>query len=92
MSFDWQNHLIVGGFAFGIVFMATDPVSAAQTIKGKWIYGILVGILCILIRVFNPAYPEGVMLAILLMNAFASLIDYFVIKINISNRMKRYAQ
>ena len=64
MSFNWAQHLIVGGFAFGIVFMATDPVSAAQTQKGKWIYGILVGILCILIRVFNPAYPEGVMLAI----------------------------
>ena len=58
MQFDWMNHLIVGGFAFGIVFMATDPVSAAQTVRGKWIYGILVGILCILIRVFNPAYPE----------------------------------
>ena len=67
MSFSWMNHLIVGGFAFGIVFMATDPVSGAQTNKGKWIYGVLVGILCIMIRVFNPAYPEGVMLAILLM-------------------------
>ena len=68
MSFEWYNHLIVGGFAFGIVFMATDPVSAAQTQRGKWIYGLLIGVLCILIRVFNPAYPEGVMLAILLMN------------------------
>ena len=65
MSFNWMNHLIVGGFAFGIVFMATDPVSAAQTTQGKWIYGILVGIFCIMIRVFNPAYPEGGMLAIL---------------------------
>ena len=91
MSFSWMNHLVVGGFAFGIVFMATDPVSAAQTNKGKWIYGILTGILCIMIRVFNPAYPEGVMLAILLMNAFASLIDYFVVKVNINRRMAKYA-
>ena len=89
MSFDWQNHLIVGGFAFGIVFMATDPVSAAQTIKGKWIYGILVGILCILIRVFNPAYPEGVMLAILLMNVFAPTIDHYVIEANVKRRENR---
>ena len=80
MQFDWMNHLIVGGFAFGVVFMATDPVSAAQTVRGKWIYGILVGILCILIRVFNPAYPEGVMLAILLMNVFASTIDHYVVQ------------
>ena len=78
MSFEWYNHLIVGGFAFGIVFMATDPVSAAQTKRGKWIYGFLVGVFCILIRVFNPAYPEGVMLAILLMNVFAPTIDHYV--------------
>ena len=71
-EFDWHHHLIVGGFAFGVVFMATDPVSAAQTVKGKWIYGILVGVLCILIRVFNPAYPEGVMLAILLTECFCT--------------------
>ena len=89
MSFNWINHLIVGGFAFGIVFMATDPVSAAQTIKGKWIYGILVGILCILIRVFNPAYPEGVMLAILLMNVFAPTIDHYVIEANVKRRENR---
>ena len=89
MSFNWMNHLIVGGFAFGIVFMATDPVSAAQTVKGKWIYGILVGILCILIRVFNPAYPEGVMLAILLMNVFAPTIDHYVIESNVKKREKR---
>ena len=82
MSFDWMSHLIVGGFAFGIVFMATDPVSAAQTVKGKWIYGILVGVLCILIRVFNPAYPEGVMLAILLMNVFAPTIDHYVLAVS----------
>ena len=91
MSFDWINHLVVGGFAFGIVFMATDPVSAAQTNQGKWIYGILVGIFCILIRVFNPAYPEGVMLAILLMNVFAPTIDHYVVEGNIKRRKKRWA-
>ncbi|MEJ6625573.1 MAG: NADH:ubiquinone reductase (Na(+)-transporting) subunit B [Flavobacteriaceae bacterium] len=91
MSFDWMNHLVVGGFAFGIVFMATDPVSAAQTNNGKWIYGILVGIFCILIRVFNPAYPEGVMLAILLMNVFAPTIDHYVVEGNINRRKKRWA-
>ena len=91
MSFDWMNHLVVGGFAVGIVFMATDPVSAAQTNQGKWIYGILVGIFCILIRVFNPAYPEGVMLAILLMNVFAPTIDHYVVEGNIKRRKKRWA-
>ena len=90
MSFEWYNHLIVGGFAFGIVFMATDPVSAAQTQRGKWIYGLLIGMLCILIRVFNPAYPEGVMLAILLMNVFAPTIDHYVIQSNINKRKKRW--
>ena len=90
MSFEWYNHLIVGGFAFGIVFMATDPVSAAQTQRGKWIYGFLIGGLCILIRVFNPAYPEGVMLAILLMNVFAPTIDHYVIQSNINKRKKRW--
>jgi len=90
MSFEWYNHLIVGGFAFGIVFMATDPVSAAQTQRGKWIYGFLIGALCILIRVFNPAYPEGVMLAILLMNVFAPTIDHYVIQSNINKRKKRW--
>jgi len=90
MSFSWLNHLVVGGFAFGIVFMATDPVSAAQTTKGKWIYGILVGIFCIMIRVFNPAYPEGVMLAILLMNVFAPTIDHYVVNANINKRKKRW--
>ena len=88
MSFNWINHMIVGGFAFGIVFMATDPVSAAQTEKGKWIYGVLVGIFCIMIRVFNPAYPEGVMLAILLMNVFAPTIDHYVYNSNIKKRKK----
>jgi len=84
----WE-HLIMGGFAFGMVFMATDPGTAAQTEKGKWIYGFLVGIMAILIRVLNPAYPEGVMLAILLMNVFAPLIDHYVIEANIKHRLKR---
>jgi len=82
-------HLIMGGFAFGAVFMATDPVSAAQTNRGKWIYGFMIGVMVILIRVFNPAYPEGVMLAILLMNVFAPLIDYYVVEANIRKRLKR---
>ena len=84
----WQ-HLIIGGFAFGAVYMATDPVTASQTNKGKWIYGFLIGFISILIRVFNPAYPEGVMLAILLMNVFAPTIDHYVIKGNVNKRMKR---
>lgn len=84
----WQ-HLIMGGFAFGIVFMATDPVSASQTLKGKWIYGFLVGFLSIMIRVFNPAFPEGVMMAILFMNVMAPLIDHYVIQGNIKKRKKR---
>jgi Na+-transporting NADH:ubiquinone oxidoreductase subunit B len=83
------HHLIMGGFAFGAVFMATDPVSAAQTERGKWIYGFLIGFLAILIRVLNPAYPEGVMMAILLMNVFAPLIDHYVIEANIRRRLKR---
>ena len=88
-NFEWYNHLLVGGLAFGIVFMATDPVSAAQTLKGKWIYGFLIGFFSIMIRVFNPAYPEGVMLAILLMNVFAPTIDHYVIEANIKRRKKR---
>ena len=84
----WQ-HLMLGGFAFGAVFMATDPVSAAQTERGKWIYGFLIGILAIIIRVLNPAFPEGVMLAILLMNVFAPLIDHYVIEAHIKKRLKR---
>tara|TARA_B100000575_G_scaffold287103_1_gene284880 strand:+ start:4299 stop:5456 length:1158 start_codon:yes stop_codon:yes gene_type:complete len=90
MQFNWINHLVVGGFAFGIVFMATDPVSASQTQTGKWIYGFLVGVFCILIRVFNPAYPEGVMLAILLMNVFAPTIDHYVVERNIKKRQLRW--
>jgi Na+-transporting NADH:ubiquinone oxidoreductase subunit B len=82
-------HLVMGGLAFGAVFMATDPVTGAQTETGKWFYGILIGILTVLIRVFNPAYPEGIMLAILLMNVFAPLIDYFVVSANKKRRLKR---
>ena len=89
MAVPFWHHLILGGFAFGAVFMATDPVSAAQTDRGKWIYGFLIGFLAILIRVLNPAYPEGVMLAILLMNVFAPLIDHYVIQANIKRRLKR---
>jgi Na+-transporting NADH:ubiquinone oxidoreductase subunit B len=89
MNFEWYNHLIVGGLSFGIVFMATDPVSAAQTLKGKWIYGFLVGFFGIMIRIFNPAYPEGIMLAILLMNVFAPTIDHYVVQGNIKRRQKR---
>ena len=85
-------HLVMGGFAFGVVFMATEPVTGAHTDKGRWIYGIFIGGLTVIIRSINPAYPEGAMLAILLMNAFASLIDYFVIQGNIKRRMLRYAQ
>ncbi|MCF1190751.1 NADH:ubiquinone reductase (Na(+)-transporting) subunit B [Mangrovimonas sp. AS39] len=89
MSAPFWHHLLIGGFAFGTVFMATDPVTASQTNKGKWIYGFLVGFISILIRVFNPAYPEGVMLAILLMNVFAPTIDHYVVQGNVKKRMKR---
>jgi Na+-transporting NADH:ubiquinone oxidoreductase subunit B len=82
-------HLVMGGFAFGAVFMATDPVSASGTNTGKWIYGILIGVLAILIRTVNPAYPEGMMLAILFMNVFAPFIDYYVVKANMSRRLSR---
>ena len=84
-----KQHLVYGGFMFGLVYMATDPVSASQTAIGKWIYGFLVGFLAILIRTINPAYPEGMMLAILFMNAFAPLIDYFVIAAHMKKRMRR---
>lgn len=89
MALPFWEHLIVGGFAFGAVFMATDPVSGTQTERGKWIYGFLIGFLAILIRVLNPAYPEGVMLAILLMNVFAPLIDHYVIEAHVKRRFKR---
>ena len=92
MSMPFWEHLIIGGFAFGAIFMATDPVSAAQTEQGKWIYGFLIGVLAILIRVVNPAYPEGMMLSILLMNTFAPLVDHYVIQGNIKRRLKRAQQ
>lgn len=85
----WWQHLCLGGFAFGAVFMATDPVTAARTNTGKYIYGLLIGFMAIVIRVLNPGYPEGMMLAILLMNIFAPLIDYYVVESNISRRAKR---
>lgn len=89
MNFPAFQHLLIGGFAFGAVFMATDPVTAAQTNVGKWIYGFLIGAFAILIRCLNPAYPEGMMLAILLMNVFAPLIDHMVVQANIKRRLKR---
>ena len=89
MSFDFWKHLIVGGLAFGIVYMATDPVTGAQTNRGKWIYGFLIGFISVMIRVFNPAYPEGVFLAILLMNVFAPTIDHYVVRGNVNRRLKR---
>ena len=89
MSLDPIHQLCIGSFLFGMVFMATDPVSAAQTNKGKIIYGFLCGVLSVLIRVFNPAYPEGVMVAILFMNVMAPLIDHYVIEANINKRLKR---
>ena len=85
----WYEHLCVGGFCFGAVFMATDPVTSARTECGKWIYGFLIGAMAITIRVMNPGYPEGMMLAILLMNCFAPLIDYCVVQSNVSKRAKR---
>jgi len=86
LPFYW--HMIMGGFAFGAVFMATDPVSSSATNMGRWIYGILIGVLVVLIRMINPAYPEGVMLAILFMNVFAPLIDHFVVEANVKKRLK----
>ena len=89
MSTVWYEHLIIGGLAFGAVFMATDPVTGSQTNKGKWIYGFLIGFISIMIRVFNPAYPEGVFLAILLMNVFAPTIDHYVVQANVKKRLSR---
>ena len=89
MSTPWYEHLMIGGLAFGAVYMATDPVTASQTNKGKWIYGFLIGFISIMIRVFNPAYPEGVFLAILLMNVFAPTIDHYVVQANVKKRKKR---
>ncbi|MEM8846654.1 MAG: NADH:ubiquinone reductase (Na(+)-transporting) subunit B [Bacteroidota bacterium] len=89
MSFEFWQHLLVGGLAFGIVYMATDPVTGSQTNKGKWIYGFLIGFMSVMIRVFNPGYPEGVFLAILLLNVFAPTIDHYVVRGNVKRRMKR---
>ncbi|MBZ9538549.1 NADH:ubiquinone reductase (Na(+)-transporting) subunit B [Modicisalibacter tunisiensis] len=87
----WYWHLVIGGFAFGMVFMATDPVSASMTDTGKWVFGALIGVMTVLIRVVNPAFPEGIMLAILFANLFAPLIDHFVVQANIKRRQKREA-
>ncbi len=87
----WYWHLVLGGYAFGLVFMATDPVSAAMTDAGRWIFGVLIGFMTVLIRVANPAFPEGIMLAILFANVFAPLIDYFVIQAHIRRRVRRSA-
>ncbi|HLN54887.1 MAG TPA: NADH:ubiquinone reductase (Na(+)-transporting) subunit B [Bacteroidales bacterium] len=89
MQVPFYYHFVMGGFAFGAVYMATDPVTASQTDKGKWIFGFLIGVMSVMIRVLNPAYPEGVMLAILLMNLFAPLIDYFVVQASVKRRLKR---
>ncbi len=91
LNFQWWEHLTVGGFAFGAVFMATDPVTSCRTEGGKWIFGLLIGAVTIIIRLYNPGYPEGMMLAILLMNVFAPLIDYCFVSSNISKRAKRAA-
>ena len=88
-SMPWHWHLVLGGFAFGMVYMATDPVSAAMTNTGKWWYGALIGAMCVLIRVVNPAYPEGIMLAILFANLFAPLIDWQVVRSNVKRRLAR---
>ena len=85
------EHLLIGSFLFGVVFMATEPVTSAHTEKGKWIYGFMIGVLTVLIRSINPAYPEGVMLAILIMNMFGPLIDYYVVQSNINMRIARNA-
>ena len=91
-NFEWWEQLTVGGFAFGAVFMATDPVTSPRTEGGKWIFGFLIGAMAIIIRVLNPGYPEGMMLAILLMNIFAPLIDYCVVQRNIGRRQQRAAK
>ena len=86
---EWYQHIVIGGFCFGAVFMATDPVTSARTETGKWIYGALIGALAVIIRVMNPGYPEGMMLAILFGNMIAPTIDYFVVQANINKRLKR---
>ena len=87
----WYWHVVLGGFAFGTIYMATDPVSASMTNTGRWIFGALIGFMCIMIRVVNPAFPEGMMLAILFANIFAPLIDHFVMQANVRRRQKRLA-
>ena len=91
-ALEWHWHLVLGGFAFGMVFMATDPVSASMTETGKWFYGALIGFMTVLIRVMNPAFPEGIMLAILFANLFAPLIDHFVIQANVRRRVARVSK
>jgi Na+-transporting NADH:ubiquinone oxidoreductase subunit B len=88
-SVPWHWHMVIGSFAFGLVFMATEPVSASMTSSGKFWYGLLIGLMVVLIRVVNPAYPEGMMLAILFANLFSPLIDHFVVEANIKRRMAR---
>ncbi len=88
----WYEQLVLGGFAFGAVFMATDPVTGCRTECGKWVYGLLIGFVAVMVRVLNPGYPEGMMLAILLMNLFASLIDYCFVQSNINKRARRAAK
>jgi Na+-transporting NADH:ubiquinone oxidoreductase subunit B len=88
-SVPWYWHLVLGGYAFGMIYMATDPVSASMTNTGKWIYGGLIGVMVVLIRVINPAFPEGMMLAILFSNLFAPLIDWFVVQSNVKRRLAR---
>jgi Na+-transporting NADH:ubiquinone oxidoreductase subunit B len=90
LPFWW--HMVLGGFAFGLFFMATEPISASMTNTGKWLYGGLIGFMVILIRVINPAFPEGMMLAILFANLIAPLIDYYVVAANIKRRIARHAQ
>ena len=88
----WYWHLVIGGFAFGMVYMATDPVSASMTNTGKWFFGALIGVMTVLIRVVNPAFPEGVMLAILFANLFSPLIDWSVVQANVRRRRARDAR
>jgi Na+-transporting NADH:ubiquinone oxidoreductase subunit B len=92
MAMPWYWHLVLGGFAFGMVFMATDPVSAAMTSAGRWVFGILIGAMTVLIRVANPAFPEGIMLTILFANVFAPLIDHAVVQLNIRRRLRRHVR